>query len=164
MTVKVLRLGHSGPPTAALTNFIHVLFGKNGRWQQVLLFSQVSRPTLRPSGYQGYFSGVNRPGREFNHSSLSTAKIKNVCIYTPQLPLHACMVWTETTLHLFTLHSSSTRFDPMFGLRRDQSRNVFIGCTFMSDKQTPWRCSLQFTKLRRIAIFDVTTWHVLTFT
>ena len=45
------------------------------------------------------FSGVKQPRREANHSSLSTTKVKNVCIHTPHLPLHACMVRTATILH-----------------------------------------------------------------
>jgi hypothetical protein len=42
--------GTQDPPTAASTNFIHVLLVKQGLEQRVLLFSQTPRATLRPSG------------------------------------------------------------------------------------------------------------------
>ena len=40
------------------------------------------------NGYQRYFPEVKRPGRKLNHSTPSSAKVKNKWIYTPNLQLY----------------------------------------------------------------------------
>jgi hypothetical protein len=41
-----------------------------------------------PMGNDGSFPGVNRPGRESDHSPPSSAKVKNAWSYTSTLPIY----------------------------------------------------------------------------
>jgi hypothetical protein len=57
-----------------------------------LLFSKTSRPALGPTQHPiervlGFFQGIKRPGREIDHSSLSTAQVKNEWSYTSTAPI-----------------------------------------------------------------------------
>jgi hypothetical protein len=62
------------------------------------------------SGCRGSFPGVKRPGRHVNHTRPSNADCKSGVINL--LPLHAIMVWANTTL-LLSFHSlyNSVTFD-----------------------------------------------------
>jgi hypothetical protein len=61
-------------------------------------FSKTSRPGLRPNqqdneivtevGGIGYFLGVTAPGRDADHSTPSSAHVKNEWSYTPTSPIH----------------------------------------------------------------------------
>ena len=67
--------------------------------QQNLLFSETSRPAVGPVlGTPGSFPGVKRPGREVDHSSLSSAKDKNEWSHT-STPVYTLMSWREIDLH-----------------------------------------------------------------
>jgi hypothetical protein len=43
-------------------------------------------PSLLSNGYRGIFPGVTRPGRDADHSPLTTAEVKNISIYIPSPP------------------------------------------------------------------------------
>ena len=52
--------------------------------------------------YVGSFLGVKRPGREFDHSSPSSAEVKNEWSYT-SAPLRTFMTWAGTALLLYLI-------------------------------------------------------------
>jgi hypothetical protein len=63
----------------------------------IFLFTTGSRQALGPhsllsDGYKGYFPGVRRPGRDADHSSTSSAEVKNAWSYT-STPQYAFIAW-----------------------------------------------------------------------
>jgi hypothetical protein len=67
----------------------------------VSLFANESRPALEPTSLlskghrRAVCSGIKRPGREVDHSSLSSAEVKNAWSFTSTPPLR---IHTATTL------------------------------------------------------------------
>ena len=88
--------GGAGVPTPAEIILIFLL-------QNVQLGSR-PHPSSYPRGNGVLsFQGVKRPGREFDHSSASSAEVLNMWSCSSATP-YALMAWKETTLssHLFS--------------------------------------------------------------
>jgi hypothetical protein len=64
-----------------------------------------AHPDSYPMGTRGTSLGVKRPGREADHSSPSSAKVKNEWSYT-STPQYAFMAWclAQGQLYLFTFY------------------------------------------------------------
>jgi hypothetical protein len=64
----------------------------SGRGKKFFLFKNVHERLWGPAGilfnrYRYFFPGVRRPGREVDHSSSSTAEVKNEWSYTSAPPI-----------------------------------------------------------------------------
>ena len=74
-------------------------------------------PILQSNGHHDSFPGVKRPGCAVDHSSPSSAKVKNELSYSLTPPPYACMVWTGIIQPL-TIHNSVPRHHTSPGLQR----------------------------------------------
>jgi hypothetical protein len=77
--------------------------GIESRWGRDFQHRSWGPPSLLYNGYRVSFPGVKRPGRNVNHSPLSTVDVNNEWRYTSTPPLHLHGVSREVfTFYLYT--------------------------------------------------------------